>query len=158
MVDMTIIGAVAKNGVIGKDNAIPWYIPDDFKRFKSLTVGSPVIMGRKTFESLPSNVRPLPGRKNIVLSRNKELELEGAVVVNSMESALEHVSKHDKAFIIGGSHIYKKALPFANTLEITHIHKEYEGDAYFPEVDWDDFDLVNKDVRDGFSFHTYKRV
>ncbi|MFW5865833.1 MAG: dihydrofolate reductase [Nanoarchaeota archaeon] len=157
MTELTVISALAKNGVIGKDNKIPWYISEDFKRFKSLTTGWPVIMGRKTFESLPEHVRPLPGRKNIVLSRNDSYAPDGAHVVRNMQEAVEKASDYEKAFVIGGSRIFEEGLKMADVLELTMIDKEYEGDTYFPLVNWDDFELVDHQQRDGYSFQTHRR-
>jgi dihydrofolate reductase len=154
-----IIVAEAK-GVIGKDGTLPWHFSDDLKRFKDLTIGNPVIMGRKTYESIVKRLGTvLPGRKNIVLSRNKELKVDGHRV-SSMDEALKVARRSmgsDKVYIIGGETVYEEALPFADMLEITKIHKEYEGDAFFPKVDWRYWEKVNDVEREEFSFLTYKK-
>lgn len=125
---LKIIVAVAKNGAIGKDNHMPWDLPEDLKYFKETTMGHAIIMGRKTYESLG---KALPGRKNIVISRS-DIELSDAIVYNSLTDAIE--SEND-AFIIGGAEIYKQAMPFADYLYITHIDAEIEADRYFPPID-----------------------
>ncbi|MEW6165236.1 MAG: dihydrofolate reductase [Pseudomonadota bacterium] len=131
---LVIIVAMARNGVIGRDNALPWHLPEDLKRFKQLTMGHAVIMGRKTWESLPEKFRPLPGRRNIVVTRNAGYAAPGATVVHSLEEA-EKVSPGGTAFIIGGAELYAHALPRATRLEITEIDADIEGDARFPAFD-----------------------
>jgi len=155
MSEIIIISAVAKNNVIGKQGKIPWHISEDFARFKQLTTGWPVIMGRKTFESLPQ--RPLPDRLNIVLSSQKELELEGAAVMQSLEQALEYCAVFEKVFIIGGQNVYGQGMKYADFLEITRIEKDFEGDAFFPEIKKEEWQLVKEEKRSGFSFQTFKR-
>lgn len=153
---LTVISAVAKNGVIGKDGDIPWRIKEDFARFKKLTWGHPCIMGDRTYISLPKSARPLQGRENIVLTRDKNFSEPGITIFHSWEEALEYV-KDKEAYICGGASIYKLGLTVADKLELTRIDKEYEGDTYFPEVNWDEWELVQEDKREGFSFQTYKR-
>ncbi|MDE1925276.1 MAG: dihydrofolate reductase [Patescibacteria group bacterium] len=125
------IAALGQNRVIGKDNELLWRIPDDFKRFKALTTGHPIVMGRKTFESLG---KPLPNRTNIVITRDTSWSAEGIVVMHSIEEAVEKAKEidKDKVFIIGGAQIYEQALPFVDRLYVTLIDEEKEGDAYFP--------------------------
>ncbi len=130
---LSIIVAVASNGVIGSENDMPWHISEDLKRFKRLTLGKKIIMGRKTWESLP--FKPLKNRENIVLTRSKDFKAEGAVVVHSLADALALLDNEEEAFIIGGGNIYKQALPFTQKLYITEVHSEYEGDTLFPEID-----------------------
>ena len=136
---LCLIAAVAENGVVGKNNALPWHLPEDLKYFKRMTLGKPIVMGRKTFESIG---RPLPGRTNIVVSRNKSYAPDGVEVVDSLESALTLASQIAESegqkdlMVIGGAAIYAAALPLAQCLYITEVHGEVEGDAYFPEVDW----------------------
>lgn len=135
---LTLIAAVAKNGVIGSNNALPWHLPEDLKHFKALTAGHAVIMGRKTWESLPERFRPLPGRLNIVVTRTPDFVATGATVVHSLEEA-EKVSTGGTAavssFVIGGAELYAHALSRATRLEITEIDAEIEGDARFPDFD-----------------------
>ncbi|MDP1653896.1 MAG: dihydrofolate reductase [Rhodocyclaceae bacterium] len=128
---MVLIAAVAKNGVIGNHNTLPWHLPEDMQHFKALTTGHAVIMGRKTWESLPARFRPLPGRQNIVVTRNAKYVAEGAAVVNSLEAAVK-VGAGGTAFVIGGAELYAHALPLAQRLELTEIDAAFAGDAYFP--------------------------
>ena len=131
---LTLIAAVAKNGVIGDGNALPWHLPEDLRHFKALTSGHAVIMGRKTWESLPARFRPLPGRLNIVMTRDPSYAAEGAMVVHSMPEALTAAAGHS-AFVIGGAELYAHALPLADRLELTELAREFSGDAFFPEID-----------------------
>lgn len=129
---ISLIVAAAENGVIGTHGALPWHLPDDFKRFKALTSGHPVIMGRKTFESIG---KPLPNRRNIVISRSIS-SLEGCDVVHSVQAALDLVqeSNAEEAWVIGGGEIYKEAMPLADHIELTRVHATVEGDVSFPEL------------------------
>jgi dihydrofolate reductase len=141
-VAVAIIAAVAANGVIGHGNTIPWHLPSDFAHFKRMTVGKPLIMGRRTFESIG---RPLPNRTNIVVTRQEGYQPEGVLVISSFEAALEHaqeIAKADRAnevMIGGGAEIYAQALPIADRLYITHVGATPEGDAYFPQVSLEQF-------------------
>ncbi|PMP09734.1 diacylglycerol kinase [Vibrio breoganii] len=128
---VSMIAAMANNRIIGKDNQMPWHLPADFTWFKKCTMGKPVIMGRKTYESIG---RPLPGRHNIVISRDAELTIEGVTTVTSIESALEVVADEPEVMIIGGGSIYKHCLPMADKLYLTYIDLEVDGDTQFP--DW----------------------
>jgi len=134
MTEVVIIAAVAKNRVIGKDNTLIWSIPEDMAHFKALTAGHVVIMGRKTWESLPPRFRPLPGRRNIVISRQADYSAPGAEVASSLEEALVFASSAEQVFIIGGEQIYRQAMDAAHRLEITRVDLEPEGDAWFPEI------------------------
>lgn len=129
---ISIIVAVAKGGVIGGDNSLLWHIPEDLKRFKAITTGHPVIMGRKTWESLG---RPLPGRHNVVITRDMSYAADGATVVHSLDEAVSLFPQKEEVFIIGGGEIYRQAMPLADRLYITYVCAEYEGDTVFPEVD-----------------------
>jgi dihydrofolate reductase len=129
---VTLVAAVAENGVIGRDNALPWRIPEDLKRFRALTLGHAVIMGRKTFDSLG---RPLPGRINVVLSRHACRSCEGIVVVSSLDDGLKAVPQGLEAFVIGGAEIYRLALPLADRLVLTEVRAAFAGDVRFPEYD-----------------------
>lgn len=136
---VTLIAAVARNGVIGKDGGLPWRIPGELARFKALTLGHPVIMGRKTYESIG---KPLPGRRNIVVTRNRALAFEGARVVGSLEAALAEAATAEggaDAMVIGGAEIYALALPHATRLVLTEVHADVDGDTAFPafeRADW----------------------
>jgi dihydrofolate reductase len=131
--------AVAENGVIGKNNALPWHLPEDLRYFKRVTMGKPIIMGRKTFESIG---RPLPGRTNIVITRNTALQAEGVKVVYSLDEALELAASialldgAQEAVVIGGAQIYREAIPVADRLYVTEVHANVEGDAVLPDIDW----------------------
>lgn len=128
---LTLIAAIASNGVIGVDNRLPFRLPEDLKRFKALTMGNPIIMGRKTWESLP---RALPGRHNIVISRRAGFAADGASVVTNLDAALA-IAGNVPAFVIGGAEIYALALPRADTLELTEVAAEVAGDVWFPDYD-----------------------
>lgn len=129
---LSIICAVAANDVIGRQNRLPWVLPADLKRFKQLTMGHPIIMGRKTFESLGT---PLPGRTNIVVTRQPGLKVCGALTAGSLEQALALAGDAPEAFVIGGAALYTEALPVANRLYLTEIHQPFEGDTVMPAMD-----------------------
>ena len=162
---VTIIAALSRNRVIGRDKRMPWHIPADLKRFKALTLGHPVVMGRKTFESLLAAVGgPLPGRDNIVVTRAKDYSAPGCRVAHSLEEALAAASGATEVFVIGGSEIYALALPLAHRLELTEVDVEIPGDAYFPEFDRSAWREVDRESRflEGpgglhFDFATYDR-
>ena len=158
--EITIIAAVAENGVIGNNNSIPWRIAEDMRRFKALTTAHPVIMGRKTYESFPPKFRPLPERKNIVLSSSFQ-STDKIHIAGSIDEALKLAEGMDP-FIIGGSRVYGDFLPRATRMELTKVHGLYQGDAFFPEVNWDEWQLLNESrsvTREGvsYSFMTYRR-
>lgn len=141
---VSIIVAVAKNGVIGKDNQLIWRLSDDLKNFRKLTTGHAVIMGRKTYDSIG---KPLPNRVNIVISRQKDLEIEGCVIANSFENALEKaqkLSEKEEVFIIGGENIYNQALSIADKLYYTVVNVIIEGDAFFPKLDKNQWNVINR--------------
>jgi dihydrofolate reductase len=147
-----LVAAVAANGVIGARGKLPWHLPEDLKHFKELTLGHPVIMGRKTWESLG---RPLPGRENIVVTRRVGYEAPGASVAVSLEAALALCAGESVAFVIGGSELYAAALPLADGLVLTEIHRDYDGDARFPEFDrkaWRETQRKPHDGTGGLSF------
>jgi dihydrofolate reductase len=127
---ITLIAACSENRVIGKDGTLIWHIPEDLKRFKKLTLGNPIVMGRKTYESIG---KPLPGRTNIILSRDKSLRIDGCLVYNKISDILEIFEKNN-IFVIGGGEIYKQFLDKADRIELTLIHKNFDGDTYFPEI------------------------
>ena len=153
-----IIVAASENNVIGKDGDIPWHIPEDMKHFKQKTTGHAVIMGRRTYESLPENFTPLPDRKNIVLtSSGLEKKPDEVSEASSLEEAWEITEEFsDRAFMIGGESVYRQSLKKADKIILTRIHKEYEGDTFFPEMG-DDWKEVERDDREGFSFVEYTR-
>lgn len=128
---ISIIVAIAKNNVIGKDNQLIWHLPADLKHFKNLTTGHHIIMGRKTFESIG---KPLPNRTSIIITRQKDYAFEGCITAGSLEEALTKVKYDDEIFIIGGGEIYAQAMPVADKLYITKIEQEFEGDIVFPEI------------------------
>lgn len=128
MSEIVLVVAIADNGVIGKDGAIPWHIPADLKRFKALTMGHTIVMGRKTWDSLPQ--KPLPGRTNVVVTRQADWKAEGAVTATSLEQAIGGTS--GPVMVIGGAEIYARALPLATRIELTEVHRAYDGDAQFP--------------------------
>jgi len=130
---ISIIVAVSEDLGIGKDNELLWHISEDLKRFKRLTLGNTVIMGKKTWESLPR--KPLPGRKNVVLTDNPSETIEGSVTVYSIVDALSKCEKSEEIFIIGGGSIYRQFMPLADRLYITHVHKKAAADIYFPVID-----------------------
>ena len=152
-----IIAAVAENGAIGKDGDIPWHIPEDLEHFKQKTTGHPVIMGRKTYESLPENFRPLPDRTNIVLTRS-DMDEEGIRVVRSLEEAYSIAEElDDKPFIIGGASVYKQALSEADKMILTEVKKEVDGDTFFPEFDREEWNEERREEHEDFDFVTYTR-
>ena len=154
---LSIIVAMAKNRVIGRQNRLPWHLPEDLKRFKKLTMGQPVIMGRKTYESIG---KPLPGRTNIVLSRNAGFHPPGVVVVREFQDALDHARSlgADEAFVIGGAEMYRLALPLADRLYVTRVKGHFEGDSLFPETDFEkDFQTAGAEEHPDHVFFTFER-
>jgi len=139
---ISIIVAFANNRVIGKDNQLIWHLPNDLKHFKAVTSGHPVIMGRKTYESIG---RLLPNRKNIIVTRNTAYQVEGAHVFNSLEAAIESCIGEEEIFIIGGSEIYGQALTLAHKLYITEVLHEFEGDAFFPEINFEEWKVISEE-------------
>lgn len=158
---ISIIVATDRNNLIGKDNDLPWRIPADLAYFKKVTMGSTIVMGRKTYESIG---KPLPNRRNIILSR-QEFHADGCETLHSLEE-VQHLNKDDEElFIIGGAHIFKEALPIADLLYLTYIDEEFEGDTYFPEVNEHDWKLISseKGIKDeknpyDYYFKKYKRI
>lgn len=145
MPEIVVIVAVAKNRVIGRDNQLIWNIPEDMAHFKTLTQGHTVLMGRKTWESLPPRFRPLPGRQNIVITRQTDFSAPGAVIAHSLESGLQQASTAATVFIIGGAEIYTQALPLADRLEITEVDLSPEGDAWFPEIPTNEWQATRRE-------------
>ena len=159
---LNLIYARAANGVIGKDGAMPWHLPEDLAHFKRLTQGHPVIMGRKTWDSLPVRFRPLPGRANIVVTRQADWNEIGAQRASSLREALSMAEQTDsEAWIIGGAQIYAQALPLASRVEVTEIGRDFDGDAHAPQLgpEWQEV-ARSRHVGSGglpFSFVTYER-
>ena len=159
---LSIIVAVANNNVIGKDNKLIWHLPADLKYFKALTMGAPIIMGRKTYESIG---KPLPGRTSIIITQNRDFKADGCIVVHSLESALAEAKGSAEAFIIGGEQIYRQAMAFADKIYVTRVHETFEGDSFFPETDPLTWQLIDRkdnipDEKNMFhySFLTFKRM
>jgi dihydrofolate reductase len=156
-----LIYARARNGVIGKDNTLPWHLPEDLAHFKATTLGQPVIMGRKTWDSLPPKFRPLPGRLNIVVTRQTDWQAQGAHVAHSLEDALAHCPETALAWVIGGAEIYAQALPLAQRVVVTEIDADFEGDAFAPPLgpEWHAQQRVNHTSSNGlpYSFVTWVR-
>lgn len=151
---ITLIAAAAENNALGKDNQLVWHLPNDFKRFKQITSGHYIIMGRKTFESLP---KPLPNRTHIIITRQKNYKVEGCHVVNSIEKAIEISPKDEEVFIIGGAEIYNQSIDFADKIELTRVHSNFDADAYFPEINLNEWELIfeefhTKDEKHNFDF------
>ncbi len=159
--NVSIIVAVSRNLVIGKDNQLIWKLSADLKRFKDLTTGHTIIMGRKTFDSIG---KPLPNRTSIVITRQKDYQIEGCIVVNSLEEAFEKAADQEEVFVIGGGAIYKEALARADKVYYTKVHKNYEGDTFFPVLDLKEWESVSREDRMPdeknevpYSFIDYKR-
>jgi len=158
---VSIVVAIAQNYAIGKDNKLLWHLPKDLKHFKEITSGGTIIMGRKTYDSVG---RPLPNRRNIVITR-QQIEITGCEVVNSLQAALDLCRDHQEVFIVGGAEIYKQAMPFTNRIYLTVVHQDFEGDTYFPEIKRDiwketeraDHEADEKNVL-SFSFITLERA
>lgn len=159
---LTLIAAVARDRVIGINNQLPWHLPEDLKHFREVTRGHPVIMGRKTWESLPEAFRPLPGRLNLVVSRQADYLAPGAQVADSLPAALAHAEQLPEAFVIGGEQLYAQALPLADRLILTEVEMDVAGDAWFPEFDRSTWVESSREVHVSdkgvtFAFVTYER-
>jgi dihydrofolate reductase len=161
-VRVSLVAAVARGGVIGRDGAIPWRLPEDMHRFRELTLGHPVVMGRLTWDSLPARFRPLPGRRNVVVTRNPDWRADGAERTASLDEALGLLDGEPHVFVIGGAQLYAAALPLADELLLTEVDVEVEGDAFFPPFDGALFEEVSREQHmsesgAGFSFVRYLR-
>ncbi len=157
---LSIVAAVARDGAIGKNNALLVHLPGDLPRFKRLTMGAPIIMGRKTWDSIG---RPLPGRRNIVVTHNPHWAAEGAQAVSSLDDALALVAESPKAFVIGGAQIYALALPLADELLLTEIDADFDADAFFPDWNRDDFKQTAREDKTSpqglrYCFSTYTKL
>ena len=153
---ITLIAAAAENNALGKNNEMIWHLPDDFKRFKKLTSGHFIIMGRKTYESLDG---PLPNRTHIIITRQEnyaeKVDANCCIVVDSIEDAIAKSASEDETFVIGGGEIYKLALPLADKIELTRVHGTFEADAYFPKIDENKWTLVNEDYHPKDEKHNF---
>lgn len=157
-----MIAAASGNNVIGKDNDMIWRLPDDFKRFKALTTGHSIVMGRKTFESLPGI---LPNRTHVIVTRNKDYKVDGCEVESSLIEALVATRTENDVFIIGGGEIYKQGMELADKIELTRVHANFEGDTFFPEINLTKWKLVNEEFHDkddkhqhSFTYQTYVKI
>ena len=153
--------AISENHVIGKDNKLLWYLPNDLKHFKEITTGHTIIMGRKTYESVG---KPLPKRRNIIITR-QDITIEGCEVVNSIEAALALCAGEEEVFIVGGAEIYKLAMPLTNRIYLTIVHKQFDGDSFFPEINKQEWKEVSREDHQPdeknslpYSFITLERV
>lgn len=158
---ITMIAAAGENNALGKDGDLVWHLPDDFKRFKKLTTGHYIVMGRKTWESFP---RPLPNRTHIIITRNKNYKADGGIIVHSMEDALAYAKDDENTFIIGGGEIYTMGMDYASHIELTRVHGTFEADAFFPEIPEDQWKLINSETHEkddrhdyAFTYETYKK-
>ncbi len=160
---LSLIAAVARDGAIGRDNDLLWHDSRDQKHFRATTLGCPVIMGRRTWDSLPERFRPLPGRRNIVVTRNTAWQAPGAEVAHSLNEALALVADAPKAFVMGGGQLYAEALPLADELELTEVEASFEADTFFPAWDRSAFAEARReahpatDTSQAFAFVSYRR-
>jgi len=157
------VAAVARGGVIGRGGTLPWHLPEDMARFRELTMGHPVVMGRRTWDSLPVRFRPLPGRRNVVVTRNEMWAADDAERAGSLDDALELLEDTTHGFVIGGAQIFAEALPLADELLLTEIDLEVEGDTFFPSWDRDAFHETSReehvtDTGIRYSFVTFSRT
>jgi len=160
---ITIIAAISENNALGKDNNLLWHLPDDFKRFKKVTSGHHVIMGRKTFESIGS--KALPKRTNIIITRQKSYEASCIVLANSLKKALQIAKTDSNPYILGGGMVYKEAMQYADRLDLTIVHHSFDADTFFPEIDPKDWREVSREFhaaddkhKYAFSFVIYERI
>lgn len=147
-----MIAAAAENNALGKDNKLLWHLPDDFKRFKQLTTGHFIIMGRKTFESLPGI---LPNRTHVIITRQQDYSVEGCLVADSLEAAVALIPENEDGYVIGGGEIYREALPFAEKIELTRVNKTFEADTFFPELDVLEWQLIETEFHSADEKHAY---
>ena len=156
-----MIVAASANDVIGINNKIPWYIPEDMNHFKELTIGNPVIMGRKTYESIPEKFRPLPKRKNIILSSTLESQ-DGIYIARDIPQAIDF-TEEKLSYITGGEGVYREFLPLIKRIELTRVHQNFDGDTFLPKINWNDWKIIKQEDKVSekgnipFSFLTYIR-
>jgi dihydrofolate reductase len=163
-VTLTLIAIVARNGVIGQGERLPWHLPEDLRFFRQATRGHAVVMGRKTWQSLPPRFRPLPGRRNVVVTRNAAFDAPGAECVGSLDQALQRLAAEDRVFVIGGAELYAQALQAADELMLTEIDRDFDGDRHFPPWDRSRFRELRRETHHAappndfdFAFVTYQR-
>ncbi len=149
---ITLIAAAAENGALGANNTLIWHLPDDFKRFKRLTTGHYIIMGRKTFESFP---KPLPNRTHVIITRQKKYTAPNCIVVDSLKAAVEACPKNETLFVIGGGEIYAQSMKIADTIELTKVHHSFEADTFFPEISEDEWLLTQQEYHPKDANHHY---
>ncbi|MFZ4414192.1 MAG: dihydrofolate reductase [Bacteroidales bacterium] len=159
---LSIIVAIADNNAIGKDNQLLWHLSEDLKRFKQLTTHHTIVMGKKTFESLP--IRPLPNRRSVVITDIVDEKIDGCVMAYSIEEAIQLCEDDKENFIIGGGSIYRQFMPIADKLYLTKVHKDFEADTFYPDIDFSDWEIIEKqenlqDEKSGllYSYFIYKR-
>lgn len=159
---ISLIVAMDQNGVIGKDNQLPWHLPNDLKHVKEITTGHAIVLGRKNYESIG---KPLPNRTNIILTRDKNYSAEGCVVLHSVEEVLNYCKDKDEIFIFGGAEIYALFMPYVEKMYITKIYHEFDGDVYFPEINWQEWGIKikSKGIRDEkkpyfYEYLIYERI
>ena len=161
---IALIAAVARNGIIGRDGTMPWHLPEDFAHFRKTTMGCPVIMGRRTWDSLPPRFRPLPGRRNIVVTRQPDWQAEGAVRCGSLAEAISAAKPADKLFVIGGAQLYAQALLVADEMVLTELDHDFEGDTRFPRFDGAFVPVAREEHQSAapeglrYAFVTYRRA
>ena len=148
---ISFVVAMDRNGLIGAGDSLPWHLPDDMRRFRQVTMGKPVLMGRKTYESIPNRFRPLAGRTNIILTRQMDYDAPGCIIIHSLPQALKAAAEYEDLMVIGGAQLYEQLLPQADRIYLTLVDGEFEGDVYFPELDWDAWRVVEREKhsRDG---------
>lgn len=156
MQHIALIAAMSENGVIGNHNALPWHLPEELKYFKEKTLGKPVIMGRKTFESMGN--KPLPNRLNIILTHALDFTAAHCKVVHSTEEALKAAGNCDEIMIIGGAKVYEAFLPVASRFYLTLVNQNYAGDTYFPKIDWVEWKIISEEKRDKFTLKIFDRI
>lgn len=147
-----LIAAAAENNALGKNNDLLWHLPDDFKRFKALTTGHHIVMGRKTFESFP---KPLPNRTHIIITRQKNYSPEGCLVADNLQKALDMAPKNEAVFIIGGGEIYQQSIDIADKIELTRVHENFDADTFFPEIDSEKWRLQSEEFHPKDEKHAY---
>lgn len=153
---IALVVAMAENNCIGKNGTLPWHLPEDMKHFKEVTMGKTVVMGRKTWESIPDKFRPLPGRKNVVITRQETYVVPEDVQISSSIEDVIHGANED-VMIIGGGEIYRQTIDKADTLYITHVHQHVDGDTFFPDIDSTVWKETSRDERDNLAFVTYTK-
>jgi dihydrofolate reductase len=158
-IDVVIVAAIAANGVIGRDGGMPWHHPEDLRQFKQLTTGHPVVMGRRTYESIINRIDgPLPDRTNVVLSRSELALPNGVIHADSVDAAIQAAAAHDSVvYVVGGATVYEAFLPDADRLVLSELDAAHEGDTYFPEFDRDAWVTVDREEYDAFDVVTYER-